>query len=699
MAAAKEIKPQTAKTKFGRMTVSRFPRNFCVASLLLLCAFNWTNLFEGLDNGWVDTMFIIRGAEAADPRVSVIAIDDDSVRQVGVFPWPRTVYKKLIEKLLARGVKVVGLDIMFFEPSGNAAADAALIEVTRKHPKNIVHSVANDTGILNRTEIMWPFEALRKVTKAFGFVGQIWIDGDGGVRFTASAIAPSHDMATWNPAELTPSLGVASLMLLEGKPMPHYLGAGYKVRLNWRGNRTTTIKTQAGTYEDKIEPMIPQIPAHRILNGDKLAPEEEAALKDGVALVASTTLGNYDHYPSPFSNNTPGVLVHANLIDNLLNDRHLRIINYKWTFLTVAVMVGLAYLISTLAPFKAILLFFAGLSGWIALNYVLFLNLHILEFVAPLLGYVLPFIALMLHKAIEENRKAAEVRQMFGQYVAPEVVDILVKNPDKLSLGGEKRDMTMFFLDIAHFTTISEKMTPEALIQFLNTYLTALTDDILANNGVVDKYIGDCVMAFWNAPLEEPDHRRKACLAAVACVKTIERLNREYKDPTMPETPAVRIGLNSGEVVVGNTGSARKLAYTVLGDEVNLASRLEGANKFFGSTLMASEDTYNGARDAVEGRLLGSVRVVGKNEPIKVFELLAKKGELDAGWAKGLPLYHEGVALWETRKWEPAKALFDQVLVLVPGDKTTKHYLSTCEDYIAIEPPKEWEPVFNLTSK
>ena len=172
---------------------------------------------------------------------------------------------------------------------------------------------------------------------------------------------------------------------------------------------------------------------------------------------------------------------------------------------------------------------------------------------------------------------------MFGQYVPPEVVDILVKNPERLKLGGEKRDMTMFFLDIAHFTTISEKMSPEALIQFLNHYLTALTDDIFHNNGVVDKYIGDCVMAFWNAPLDEPDHRRKACLAAVACVATIERLNREYVDPSMPETPKVRIGLNSGEVVVGNTGSARKLAYTVLGDEVNLASRLEGANKFFGS--------------------------------------------------------------------------------------------------------------------
>ncbi|MDE2292901.1 MAG: adenylate/guanylate cyclase domain-containing protein, partial [Elusimicrobia bacterium] len=253
--------------------------------------------------------------------------------------------------------------------------------------------------------------------------------------------------------------------------------------------------------------------------------------------------------------------------------------------------------------------------------------------------------------------------------------------------------------DIAHFTTISERMSPENLIQFLNHYLTALTDDILHNNGVVDKYIGDCIMAFWNAPLDEPDHRRKACLAAVSCVKTIQRLNKEYVDPTIPETPAVRIGLNSGEVVVGNTGSSRKLAYTVLGDEVNLASRLEGANKFFGSTLMASEDTYMGGKDVVEARPLGAVRVVGKNIPIKVYELLAKKGELDPKWVEGLPIYHAGIAKYEKREFEAAKKDFDAFLKLVGEDKTAKLYLNACNDYVVIPPPPEWEPVFNLTSK
>ncbi|MEK7657364.1 MAG: adenylate/guanylate cyclase domain-containing protein, partial [Elusimicrobiota bacterium] len=265
--------------------------------------------------------------------------------------------------------------------------------------------------------------------------------------------------------------------------------------------------------------------------------------------------------------------------------------------------------------------------------------------------------------------------------------------------GGDKRDMTVFFLDIAHFTTISEKMTPEDLIKFLNHYLTALTDVILSNKGVVDKYIGDCVMAFWNAPLDTPGHRSLACKAAAECIEVIERLNKEYVDPSMPEKPAVRIGLNSGEVVVGNTGSARKLAYTVLGDEVNLASRLEGANKFFGSTVMASESTYKEAKDTVEARVLGQVRVVGKAIPIRVYELLSKKGGLSEAWKKALPLYEDGVTLYLARDFNGAKARFKEVQQLVPGDKPSKLYLSVCEDYSVIPPGSDWDGVFNLTAK
>ncbi|MBI2362954.1 MAG: adenylate/guanylate cyclase domain-containing protein, partial [Elusimicrobia bacterium] len=395
--------------------------------------------------------------------------------------------------------------------------------------------------------------------------------------------APKLRTPEWatDPAAV-PTLGLKAISVLEGKSPREYLKLpnlddGVVIRLNLPGEQERSLGQQTlpdGTVEDiKTKAYgVPRIPAWRVLKND-LSDTQRARLKGGLVFVGSTALGAFDHFPSPFSSQEPGVMVHAALADNLLNKRYLVEAPVLLPIFLVPVFILLAYLIVRLPPIWAGLSFSGLLVGVLGLHYALFLNLYYLTLAAPLVAYVAAFLVLIVHKTIEENRKAAEVRNMFGQYVAPEVVDILVKNPDKLSLGGEKRDMTMFFLDIAHSTTISEKMSPENLIQFLNTYLTALTDDILANNGVVDKYIGDCIMAFWNAPLEEKEHRRKACLAAVACVRTIARLNKEYVDPTIPETPAVRIGLNSGEVVVGNTGSARKLAYTVLGDEVNLASR------------------------------------------------------------------------------------------------------------------------------
>ncbi|MEI8191822.1 MAG: adenylate/guanylate cyclase domain-containing protein [candidate division NC10 bacterium] len=450
--------------------------------------------------------------------------------------------------------------------------------------------------------------------------------------------------------------------------------------------------------EKVIESGIRHTAAWRVLEG-RLSVEEKLALKGGIAVVGSIAVAAFDHYPTPFDPMAPGADVHLNLMDNILNKRLMRKAEPLWGLPLIAGFSAAAYALALLSPLLSTILFVVLLAAWVAAAYSLFLHLWLLECTAPTLALAGVFIGLMLHRVLIEEKQKREVRQMFGQYVSPDVVDILVKDPSKIRLGGDKRDMTIFFLDIAHFTTISEKMTPENLIKFLNTYFTELTGVILKNKGVVDKYIGDCVMAFWNAPVDVPDHRQRACTAAIECVEAIARLNVEYVDPTIPEKPAVRIGLNSGEVVVGNTGSAQKLAYTVLGDDVNLASRLEGANKFFGSTVMVSEATYGEGKAVVEGRILGSVRVVGKAIPIKVFELLAKKGKLSEAWQKGLPAYEDGVALYLKRDFAGAKARFQEVLGIVPGDKPSKLYLSACEDYVAIPPPQNWDGVFNLTAK
>lgn len=711
MAKEKEDKLQTAKTYIGRAAASKFPHVFCLVFSVIVLSGELLGAFDWLDWRHSDILFRRRGLVEADARLKILEIDDDSIEHVGQYPWPRSVYKKLIDKLVKEGISVIALDVLFIDPS-RPEEDRELIDVTRRHPGKVVHAVASDPKILNQMEPLYPFPALRKVAKNLGQVTQPIKDNDGSFRVEPLVIGKSPRWRPWEWAsdpEAIPTLGLAALALHEKRDfreylkMPGLIADGAVARLNYSGEEEKLMGRQTlpdGTVEDITSKRfgIERIPAWRVLKGD-LTPQQKEGLKGAIVFLGSTGQGAFDHFPSPFTGSEPGVVVHATLADNLMQNRFIVEGSPLLPRLMIPLLVFGALYLVRLKPLAAGLSFVGLLFGLLLTHERMFLGLYWVPLAAPLLAFVGAFLVLIVHRTIEENRKAAEVRGMFGQYVAPEVVDILVKNPEKLKLGGEKRDMTMFFLDIAHFTTISEKMSPENLIQFLNHYLTALTDDILANNGVVDKYIGDCVMAFWNAPLDEPDHRRKACLAAVSCVRTIERLNKEYVDPSMPETPAVRIGLNSGEVVVGNTGSARKLAYTVLGDEVNLASRLEGANKFFGSTLMASEDTYREGKDVVEGRLLGAVRVVGKAIPIKVYELLAKKGELEEKWAKGIPIYHEAIVHYENKRFDQALKGFEAFLKFVPDDKTAKLYMNACNDYVVIPPPEGWEPVFNLTSK
>ncbi|MBI3549621.1 MAG: CHASE2 domain-containing protein [Elusimicrobia bacterium] len=690
---------------------SRFPLYFSVAFALALSVLQIGGLLDQFDRKWSDEMFRLRGVEKADPRVVVVAIDEATLKYVGRFPIPRRYYRELLNNLFSYGAKVVGLDIMLLEES-TAEEDAALIGVTKKWGDRIVHASVLE---LDRTkELRWlarqPFPALKKVTPRTGFVNQLMIDPDGEVRRSYLVVGKDYnDQSSWQKdPEGSPSFALAILSAFEGKPISAYTNRPNAVLINYRGERK-----EDDSHE--VERGIPRISATRLLakDLDKKSREQLRSELDGrIVLIGSSAKGWFDFFPSPFASQALGVEVHANVIDNLLNNREL---HYAPMLLAVAFIL-LFSLVSVWTVELPVILGSAITAmlfgGWLAGCYFMFRRLLVLDFFGPCAAVLVPYLFLIIRKTRAEQMEKRFIKQTFGQYVAPEVVDALVRDPSKLRLGGDKRDMTVLFLDIAHFTTISEKMSPEKLIQFLNHYLTALSDVIMANKGVVDKYIGDCVMAFWNAPLDEPRHRVLACLSAVECIEAIERLNKEYVDPTIPEKPAIRVGVNSGDMVVGNTGSARKLAYTVLGDEVNLASRLEGANKFFGSRIMVSEGCYKEAADAVEARELGRVRVVGKAIPIRVYELLSKKGQLKDSWREALPVYTKGVEAFQkgvelarrkdadasTKSFADARDHFAAVLKIIPGDGPSTLYKNQAEDYSQI-PPIDWDGVFNLSAK
>jgi len=288
------------------------------------------------------------------------------------------------------------------------------------------------------------------------------------------------------------------------------------------------------------------------------------------------------------------------------------------------------------------------------------------------------------------------IKNTFGQYLSPKVVEIITRDPSKLSLGGEKRDMTAFFLDLAGFTTMSEKLSPEELTAMLVEYLSAFTDVVLKHDGTVDKYIGDCVVAFWNAPLDQADHRKLGVMAAIDCQSALTRLNKELTQFTIK--PKCRVGVNSGPMVVGNMGSRSRLSYTVMGDSVNMASRMEGANKFFGSKIMTSEMTFADLKDSFDHRYLGSIRVVGKAIPVKVYEPFARKGEAPPEVAAMLKHYEAGQEKFFKGDYAGSLQDFKEALAARPGDGPSQFYIETAQQFIK-EPPKDWDKSFNLTSK
>ena len=666
---------------------------------LFICLLSLLGRFDSLDLRYNDQLFRWRGPESADQRVAVVTIDDESIKKVGQYPWPRSIYAKLLRKLFQRGVKVVALDVMFYEPS-RPEEDAELIAVTKQFGKRVIHSGNMDPENTQKHQFRRPFAALDKVAASVGSVDQLLIDEDGSVRVTYLMYGKDlYDVEGWLKDETRiPALGLLALSVYDGKKADEYLGTfKNRIYLNTRGQgyfELTDPNTKRPIAVPKFS--IPRVQTWRVLQ-DTLDEETKDRLNGAIVLLGYTASGTYDHYPSPFIESQPGVEVHANVIDNLLNKRTIAEPYPPLTLALCFILALVAVALVGLHPLTGALCALGLLAGWTLTSYILFKRLQLVQFTPPMLAIIGTYAILMIRKVLSEQKEKRFIKATFGQFVAPEVVEKLVKDPSLVRLGGEKREMTVFFLDIAHFTTISEKMDPESLILFLNRYLSALSKVVHDNKGVVDKYIGDCIMAFWNAPLDDKDHRINACLTAVECQAVMEELNKDL-DPKLPERPAIRIGVNSGDMTVGLTGSEKKLAYTVIGDEVNLASRLEGANKFFGSNIMVSEDCIEGAKDAVESRILGQVRVVGKSIPIKVFELLARKGQLTPGWQKGLPLYEQGMALYLEGKFAEAKEAFGEALKHVPGDKPSKFYYSRCEDFSVLAPMDDWR-VINLTAK
>ncbi|MCM2266845.1 MAG: adenylate/guanylate cyclase domain-containing protein [Elusimicrobiales bacterium] len=639
-----------------------------------------------------------------DPRIVIAAIDNHTLNNLG-YPFQRKYYGAMIENLNRLGAKVIIMDVFTVDPDrSHPESDAEYIRAV-KRAGNVVSSMAYDRW--NKT-FQLPIKGLGAASRIVAIpnmdkglspdnkVRNVFLFDPDGLYQDANTPDVGRDAKAYagiNLAGLSPA--AYSIYFSTALPEVWARFGTEPYSLNFR--YPVVRKSHPGWSKENLTEfsVYRWVSVLDIIQG-KLSEDERKALKGAIVFVGSTAIGAYDHYPSPFMPNMPGVEVHANVLDNMLNQDFLRPINAWMVAFFVLLLIWLPiylrkYSVTLISSVVAFIVVLAVL-----LDYYLLHRVYNFMFAHIAVAVLFPFVFVAVHKALVEGREKRWIKNTFGQYLSPKVVDLITKDPSKLSLGGEKRDMTAFFLDLAGFTTMSEKLTPEELTSMLNEYLSAFTEIILKHDGTVDKYIGDCIVAFWNAPLDQADHRKLGVMAAVDCQVEMARLNKALTQFTIK--PACRVGVNSGPMVVGNMGSKTRLSYTVMGDSVNLASRLEGANKFFHSRIMTSEATFGDLKDLFDHRYLGSVLVVGKAIPVKVYEPFARKGEAAPEVLKMLERFNAGQAKFFAGKYADSVKDFKAALEVLPGDGPSQFYLETAAQY-AKEPPKDWNGSFNITSK
>ncbi len=421
-----------------------------------------------------------------------------------------------------------------------------------------------------------------------------------------------------------------------------------------------------------------------------------------LVIVGVTATGTFDQRVTPFNQISPGVETHATALENMLHGDYL--MRPWWAIwmellilLAIALIVG--RLFSKVSVLTGLPLMAATAAIWHLIDLRLFSNgIAVFSFLP--IGEVVSIYGLQtIYRYVTEEREKQQIRRAFQFYLTKSVMEEMLQDPGKLKLGGDKRVLTVMFSDIRGFTTISERLTPEQLAKMINEYLTPMTGLVFETGGTLDKYIGDALMAVWGAPVAQPDHALRACKTAVAMVRALGDLQRRWDAEGRGYPPIdIGIGLNSGPMVVGNMGADQRFDYTVLGDNVNLASRLEGTNKDYRSRIIISQATLELSGGQLAVRQLGAVRVKGKSEPVRIYELLDDKpaeGEL----AEVIRLFDAGVDAFRSQRWQAAREAFRAVLARRPTDGPSHAYLEFVDEYEKDPPGDGWDGVYTMTHK
>jgi adenylate cyclase len=538
-----------------------------------------------------------------------------------------------------------------------------------------------------------------EVARSFGHFDSIK-DRDGYVRFTPLLIEYA--------GEYYPSLALEvarAYLNPSSDPLVHTLGKD-NVRMVdtiQLDNRFIPSDVEGKLFINYYGPrgMFPYYSLSDVLLG-KIPPYKFA---DKIVILGFTSKIYQDLYSTSFQDDFyPGVEINATIVENIVREEFLT--KPKWTMLIEAMIIFFLGIILGIVRHRKnplwgvwitliCLFLIAGFAHAAFLMGRIWINVTF-----PFLFVIVEYLTITSYKYFTEERQKRGIKQAFQYYVSPTVVNHMLKQVDTLKLGGERKHLTALFSDIRGFTSISEQMPPEKLVEFLNGYLSEMTQIVMDYGGTVDKYMGDVIMAFYGAPIEQDDHAVRACKTAVDMIMRLKELQVGWGARGFPPMD-IGVGINSGEMSVGNMGSRDRFDYTIMGDNVNLASQLEGANKPYGTNIIISQFTYGlcqNSEDSWTVRELDTVRVKGKNEPITIYELFGY-GTLYEHKRPLVRKFCEGLAVYKDRQWVQAIALFQEALQLYSDDKPSKMYIERCTEYLQNPPPDDWDGVFVMKTE
>lgn len=742
------------KTGFLRLHAVRIGLGFALVLLMLLNAAGVIPLgfVQRLENYTYDQRLQWTMPGTVDPRIVIVDIDERSLQEQGHWPWPRHQIAKMMDLLFdTYQIDVLGFDVLFAEADESSGL-GQLEQLERADLKNnpaFGQALERLRPSLRYDQIFADSLKNRRIALGYYFRHDGQADSRVGTLPTPALAAGSFDAAQvgavqatgyaanlevlqqatasggfFNASPLVDADGVlrriSLLQMLDGQlyetlslAVTRLVLEDPALALNYADGDSGAValeSLQLGQRRLPVDEDLAALVPYRGKQGSfvyvsasdvlqkKVAPD---VLFGAIVLVGTTAPGLLDLRSAPMQESYAGVELHANMIagmlDGNLKERPAYVLGLNLVFI---LFLGgfLALALSALSPLAATLLTATTTVAMLAGNlYFWQIQNMILPLASGLILISALFIFNMSYGYFVDARGKRMLAHLFGQYVPPELVDEMAKDPGAYSLEGSSRDMTVLFSDVRGFTTISEGLDPRQLTQLMNEFLTPMTHVIHDHRGTIDKYMGDAIMAFWGAPVADSDHARNALLAAMEMITRLDGLQDHFKSRGWPPIK-VGVGLNTGDMTVGNMGSEFRLAYTVMGDAVNLGSRLESLTKNYGVAIIVSEFTRARVPDFAY-RELDCVRVKGKDKPVKIYEPIGPERDLKPGEREELTLYNEALTLYRSQQWGPAKVAFTRLQQLAPKRALYTLYLERIAHFEQQPPPADWDGTYTFLTK